>query len=77
MKKRDRWADNDILETFRKREYVVLEVRDGMTLTHTGSIKRLKHRSKVDFPQPLGPINAVTFFSGISRLIACKARVSP
>ncbi|MEA2022779.1 MAG: DUF3097 family protein, partial [Actinomycetota bacterium] len=37
MTKRDRWADNDILETFRKREYLVLEVRDGMTLTHTGS----------------------------------------
>ena len=37
MEKRDRWADNDILETFRKREYLVLEVRDGMTLTHTGS----------------------------------------
>ena len=37
MTKRDRWADNDILETFRRREYLVLEVRDGMTLTHTGS----------------------------------------
>jgi len=37
MTKRDRWADNDILENFRKREYLVLEVRDGMTLTHTGS----------------------------------------
>ena len=37
MTKPDRWADNDILETFRKREYLVLEVRGGMTLTHTGS----------------------------------------
>ncbi len=37
MTKRDRWADDDILETFRKREYFVLEVRNGMTLTHTGS----------------------------------------
>ncbi len=37
MAKRDRWADDDILDTFRKREYLVLEVRDGMTLTHTGS----------------------------------------
>lgn len=37
MAKRDRWTDNDILETFRKREYLVLEIRDGMTLTHTGS----------------------------------------
>jgi hypothetical protein len=37
MTKRDRWSDDDILETFRKREYLVLEVRGGMTLTHTGS----------------------------------------
>jgi hypothetical protein len=37
MTKRDRWAADDILEEFRKREYVVLEVRDRMTLTHTGS----------------------------------------
>ena len=37
MAKSDRWDDNDILESFRKREYLVLEVRDGMTLTHTGS----------------------------------------
>ncbi len=37
MTKRDRWADDDILENFRKREYLVLEVREGMTLTHTGS----------------------------------------
>lgn len=37
MAKHDRWADNDILETFRKREYPVREIRSGMTLTHTGS----------------------------------------
>ena len=37
MAKHDRWADNDILETFRKREYPVREIRPGMTLTHTGS----------------------------------------
>jgi len=37
MAKRDRWADDDILDTFKKREHLVLEVRDGMTLTHTGS----------------------------------------
>lgn len=37
MTKRDRWADDDILENFRKREYLVLEIREGMTLTHTGS----------------------------------------
>ncbi len=37
MAKNDRWADNDILASFKKREYPVLEVREGMTLTHTGS----------------------------------------
>jgi len=37
MTKQDRWAEDDILEDFRKREYLVLEVHDGMTLTHTGS----------------------------------------
>ncbi len=37
MARRDRWADDDILDTFKKREYLVLEVRNGMTLTHTGS----------------------------------------
>jgi len=37
MATQDRWADNDILETFHKREYPVREIRAGMTLTHTGS----------------------------------------
>jgi len=37
MTKRDPWADNDILETFNKPSYQVLEVRPGMTLTHSGS----------------------------------------
>ena len=37
MTKRDRWANNDILESFRKREYIVREIQDGMTLTHTAS----------------------------------------
>ena len=37
MVKQDRWAESDILAEFNKREYRVLEVRVGMTLTHTGS----------------------------------------
>lgn len=37
MVKHDRWAKSDILAEFNKREYRVLEVRVGMTLTHTGS----------------------------------------
>jgi hypothetical protein len=37
MVKHDRWAESDILAEINKREYRVLEVRVGMTLTHTGS----------------------------------------
>ena len=37
MATHDRWADNDILETFSRREYPFREIRPGMTLTHTGS----------------------------------------
>ena len=37
MPKQDRWAGADVLADFNKREYRVLEVRVGMTLTHTGS----------------------------------------
>ena len=34
---------------------------------------RLKTRSKVDLPQPDGPMKAVTLFSGISRLMPLSA----
>ena len=34
---------------------------------------RLNTRSNVDLPQPEGPIKAVTFFSGISRLMFFSA----
>jgi hypothetical protein len=37
MAKHDRWVDNDTLETFRKREYPVREIRPGTTLIYTGS----------------------------------------
>lgn len=37
MTEHDRWADEDILETFNKPNYTLLEVRPGMTLTHSGS----------------------------------------
>jgi len=37
MVEQDRWAESDILAEFNKREYRVLEVRVGMTLTYTGS----------------------------------------
>ena len=34
---------------------------------------RLKVRSSVDLPQPDGPMKAVTFFSGMSRLMCLSA----
>ncbi len=34
---------------------------------------RLKVRSSVDLPQPEGPMNAVTFFSAMSRLMSRSA----
>ena len=37
MPKRDRWAQDDVLADFNRREYRVLEVRTGTTLKHTGS----------------------------------------
>ena len=37
------------------------------------SYMRLNVRSRVDLPQPEGPMKAVTFFSGISRLMPFKA----
>jgi len=38
---------------------------------------RLSTRSRVDLPQPDGPISPVMRRSGMSRLIAFSARVSP
>ena len=37
MVKHDRWAASDVLAELNQREYRVLEVRVGMTLTHTAS----------------------------------------
>ena len=38
---------------------------------------RLKVRSKVDLPQPEGPIKAVTLLAGISRLMFFSAWKEP
>ena len=38
---------------------------------------RLNTRSRVDLPQPDGPISAVTRFSGTSRLMFLRALKSP
>src|SRR6266480_2195190 len=43
----------------------------------TNSCIRLRQRIKVDFPQPLGPMIAVTAFDVISRVISSIARFSP
>src|SRR5437016_9839333 len=42
----------------------------------TNSCIRLRQRRKVDFPQPLGPIIAVTAFDAISRVTSSMARFS-
>ena len=41
------------------------------------SFSRLTLRSSVDFPQPLGPISAVTLFRGIAIEMSCSACFSP
>ena len=41
------------------------------------SFMRLKFRSSVDFPQPDGPMNAVTCFSGMSMLMSKSACFFP
>ncbi len=41
------------------------------------SFIRLRHRSRVDLPQPDGPMNAVTCFSGRSSEMSCSACFSP
>src|SRR6266481_6333659 len=43
----------------------------------TNSCIRLRQRRKVDFPQPLGPMMAVTAFDAISRVTSSMARFSP
>src|SRR5258708_7431533 len=43
----------------------------------TRSLSRLKQRSKVDFPQPDGPMNAVTRFSSMPSETRLRARVGP
>jgi len=42
----------------------------------SGSIKRMVNRSKVDFPQPLGPMRMVVVPRSTERLVECKAVAS-
>src|SRR6266478_9398797 len=43
----------------------------------TSSCMRLRQRRKVDFPQPLGPMIAVTAFDAMSSVTSSIARFSP
>src|SRR5438552_6899192 len=42
----------------------------------SGSIKRMINRSKVDFPQPLGPISTVVLLHSTERFVGCNATAS-
>src|SRR5438034_8380390 len=48
-----------------------------MRVFGTSSCIRLRQRIKVDFPQPLGPMIAVTAFDAISSVTSLMARFSP
>src|SRR4029077_10575585 len=42
----------------------------------SGSIKRMTRRSRVDLPQPLGPISTVVLPRSMERFVECRAGVS-
>src|SRR5260221_25145 len=42
----------------------------------SGSIKRMINRSKVDLPQPLGPMSTVVLPRSIERFVGCNAAAS-
>src|SRR4030095_1801440 len=48
-----------------------------MRVFGTSSCIRLRQRIKVDFPQPLGPMIAVTAFDAMSSVTSLMARFSP
>src|SRR5438034_3296185 len=48
-----------------------------MRVFGTSSCIRLRQRRKVDFPQPLGPMIAVTAFDAMSSVTLSMARFSP
>src|SRR5881396_2469905 len=48
-----------------------------MRVFGTSSCIRLRQRIKVDFPQPLGPMIAVTAFDATSSVTSLMARFSP
>src|SRR5262245_850011 len=49
----------------------------SMRVPSTRSLSRLKQRNNVDFPHPDGPMNAVIFLLGISRLTSKSACFDP
>src|SRR6266581_795807 len=61
-------------------EYRFSPWRRTVPSTHvfgTSSCIRLRQRRKVDFPQPLGPMIAVTAFDAMSSVTSSIARLSP
>ena len=40
-------------------------------------VHAIEHAQERDLPQPEGPINAVTWFGGISIVMSCRAWVAP
>ena len=48
-----------------------------MRVFGVSSCIRLSARRNVDFPQPLGPMMAVTAFEAMSIVTSCIARFSP
>src|SRR6188508_3150939 len=49
----------------------------NMTLPRSGERRAMMRRRRVDFPQPLGPINAVVRPGLKSRSVGCSAMVPP
>ncbi len=41
------------------------------------SCMRFRQRTKVDLPQPEGPISAVAWLAGMCRLMSCRVCVEP
>ena len=57
----------------RDAQELVLAQQSGQLTARTDLVEFTFRRSKVDLPQPEGPMKAVTLFSGISRLMPLRA----
>src|SRR5881409_1187496 len=70
----------DTIGTLRRRRVPIVSAVIGSPLNsiepESGSIKRMINRSKVDLPQPLGPMRMVVLPRSTERLVACNAVAS-